>query len=90
VEVLAEDKIRVRTYERGVEDETYSCGTGVVASAIAYVHQHHPDREGTSIIEIETKGGSLEVSFVRDGSGSFSYVWLIGPAERVFRGELQV
>ncbi len=74
----------VRTYERGVENETLSCGTGVTASALVAASLH-PGNPG--FYEIETPGGFLKVSFVRKDD-LFSEVWLEGPAERVFEGEI--
>tara|TARA_B100000780_G_C21115997_1_gene451521 strand:- start:1461 stop:2243 length:783 start_codon:yes stop_codon:yes gene_type:complete len=80
------DSLFVRTYERGVEDETYSCGTGVTASAIAqYVGK--PAKENCEV-PIETLGGKLSVSFNWDGSNA-SNVWLKGPAVQVFKGVYQ-
>lgn len=76
------EKIKVRTYERGVEDETYSCGTGVVASAIA-AHIH--DKEIMSPVQVITKGGQLEVSFKETETG-FTDIYLTGPAEWLFEG----
>lgn len=83
VELLGENKIFVRTYERGVEDETYSCGTGVTAAAIA----SHKKEQGSSRGDwnIKTMGGTLRVSFdYRDGS--FKNIELHGPATYVFYG----
>ncbi|HNY01923.1 MAG TPA: diaminopimelate epimerase [Bacteroidales bacterium] len=74
----------VRTYERGVEDETLSCGTGVTASALAYAFRNNT---GESRCLIETRGGRLSVRFQRSGD-RFTDVWLEGPAEFVFRGEV--
>ena len=74
----------VRTYERGVEDETLSCGTGVTAVALAAA-----GRGAVSPVTLSTPGGQLEVSFeLRPDDGSFQNVWLSGPAVRVFGGEL--
>ena len=73
----------VRTYERGVEDETLSCGTGVTAVALA-ASQHG----ATSPVRLQTLGGELEVSFESSPDGGFANVWLSGPATRVFGGEV--
>ena len=78
------DKLYVRTYERGVEDETLSCGTGVAASAIAA--SFIKDR---SEFEIITKGGSLTVSFNKQAD-SFNNIWLTGPACFVYSGEIEI
>lgn len=77
--------IVVRTYERGVEDETYSCGTGVTAAAVAYMH--HPD--GPTHVPVKTKGGELSVSFEKKGD-RFENIWLQGPAEKVFEGHITI
>lgn len=79
--------ITVATYERGVEDETLSCGTGVTAAAIAFYLQAE-DKQRTCI-PIESKGGSLEVRFEPKGEG-FENIWLSGPAEFVFTGEIEI
>lgn len=76
--------IAVRTYERGVEDETYSCGTGSVASAIAY---YKINRLSKPVIPIKTLGGELEVSF-EESKGQFTNVFLKGPARLVYKGEV--
>ena len=80
VEKLDDETIYVRTYERGVEDETYSCGTGVTACAISA----HLKYKMPSPIKVITKGGNLQVAFDED----FKNVHLIGQAVRVFNGEL--
>lgn len=74
--------ITVATYERGVEDETLSCGTGVTAAAIAY---HLQSGNGLDKVPIKVKGGELEVRF-QPGSSGFSEIWLCGPAQMVFTG----
>ena len=79
-----DDKLLVRTYERGVEDETLSCGTGVTAAAIAATCSG----TGSFKTAIETPGGHLEVSFTKDSATSASNVVLIGPAVFVFKGEI--
>jgi diaminopimelate epimerase len=78
--------IYVRTYERGVEDETYSCGTGVTAAAIA----SSDDKTGNFSIDIETPGGMLNVSFTKTGASSARNVILTGPATFVFEGEIEI
>ncbi len=79
----ATGKIYVRTYERGVEDETYSCGTGVTAAALAYHHKFIMNL-GHYIVEVKTKGGNLAVSFNFDKI--YNDIWLIGPAEFIYEG----
>lgn len=79
--------INVRTYERGVEDETLSCGTGVTACAMAYVLKHN--QSGAQSVDINTPGGKLKVQFTLDSKG-FEQVFLVGPAEKVFQGQINV
>lgn len=82
VECLSENQIFVRTYERGVEDETYSCGTGVTAAALTFLM----DKDLASV-DIKTLGGKLKVYATKQGN-QFTEVWLEGPAEQVFAGEI--
>lgn len=77
----------VRSYERGVEDETLSCGTGVTASALAFAHRTGM-RDGT--IPIRTPGGELRVSFTQANDGPYTDIWLEGPAVRVFEGIVNI
>jgi diaminopimelate epimerase len=75
----------VRTYERGVEDETLSCGTGVTAVAIAM----KATRKTTSnTVLLNVQGGKLEVSFT-ESDGKFTNVFLKGPATFVFKGTIE-
>ncbi len=83
VEAIGDGKYKVRTYERGVENETYSCGTGVTAAAIA-MHKKHNLKAGE--IGLETLGGELKVRFDAYNYG-YRDVHLIGPAKLVFQGE---
>ncbi|MEO6404741.1 MAG: diaminopimelate epimerase [Ferruginibacter sp.] len=86
VETIGEDKIYVRTYERGVEDETLSCGTGVTAAAIVNAHN---DR-GFNRVEVQTPGGNLSVEYNKVDDRNFTNVWLCGPAELVYTGEIEI
>lgn len=79
------DKIIVRTYERGVEDETYSCGTGVTASALVCSHND----TGFNRVEVKTKGGNLSVEYEKNDD-AYKNIWLIGPAVQVFEGDVEV
>ncbi len=81
-----DDHIFVRTYERGVEDETLSCGTGVTAAALVSAHN---DR-GFNRVEVETLGGKLAVEFDKHGDEHFTDIWLCGPATFVFKGEIEL
>lgn len=85
VQVLAPDRLSIRTYERGVEDETLACGTGMVASAIV----HHELTGSPVPIHVEVLGGdTLEVDFTRRASGAYEEVTLLGPADFTFSGTL--
>jgi len=86
VQVLGQNQIRVRTFERGVEGETLACGTGVSASAIISARVHG----FTSPVKVQVQGGDqLEVSF-RETGGEFDDVRLTGPAEFVFTGRIEL
>lgn len=74
----------VRTYERGVEDETLACGTGAVSVAIA---SHHLGKLKENICHIKMPGGDLTVEFKKNGEGEYENIWLTGPAVCVFEGE---
>ncbi len=85
VEKKNENLFAVRTYERGVEDETLSCGTGVTAVALSMHASKLTDNEEVSIY---TLGGELKVTFNSTKDG-YENVFLIGPAEQVFKGEIE-
>lgn len=75
----------VRTYERGVEDETYACGTGVTAVALAM--SKHKDQRGQIATSIKVLGGDLQIKFKYDGT-VFTNIFLEGPAKFVFKGTI--
>lgn len=79
------DHIIVRTYERGVEDETFSCGTGVTAAALVCCHNDN----GYNRVEVETKGGRLAVDYQRAGN-HYTNIYLVGPANMIFNGEISI
>ncbi len=83
---MEHDRIWVRTYERGVENETLSCGTGVTASALACAHNNL----GFNRVEVQTPGGHLAVEFDKHGDNYFKDIWLCGPATFVFTGEIEL
>ena len=84
----AGDGVHMRTYERGVEGETLSCGTGMVAAALyASLSAKLGDEESCKIY---TRGGQTEVRFHRNGNNSFGQIHLIGPATFVFTGSIDV
>ena len=82
VEQIGPDRFAVRTYERGVEDETYSCGTGVTAVALA---MYHAKKTARKTVYIDTRGGKLQVDFEPHGK-NFKDIYLEGPAVQVFKG----
>lgn len=82
---VRDGQVRMRTYERGVEAETLSCGTGVVAAALSAL-----DRGVVQApVTVVTPGGTLRVEAQRDGEG-YDHVVLIGPAEEIFTGEASI
>jgi len=86
VQQIEDDTIMVRTYERGVEDETFSCGTGVTASALVFAHNDI----GFNRIEVKTKGGYLAVEFNKVNDETFNNIWLCGPATFVYKGKVEI
>lgn len=83
INIFSPDSIYVRTFERGVEDETFSCGTGVTACAIV-AKRLYP--EGGNKVKVETPGGELEVEVDTENKS----LWLTGPAKMVFEGSVSV
>ncbi|SDE67381.1 diaminopimelate epimerase [Pricia antarctica] len=84
VEQLDDTTFAVRTYERGVENETLSCGTGVTAVALA---MHKTGKTKVNVVTVKTQGGDLMVEFEQNG-GTYRNIHLIGPAKQVFKGEV--
>lgn len=88
VGIDADNSISIRTYERGVEDETLSCGTGVTAAAIAY-HSLFNTKTGKHNIEVNAIGGQLHVKFEYQ-NGTYINTYLCGPAELVYSGSIKL
>jgi diaminopimelate epimerase len=86
VESTGEDSIFVRTYERGVENETLSCGTGVTAAALLSAH----NEKGFNTVRVKTLGGNLSVEFNKIDDQHFDNIWLCGPAELVYTGVIEL
>lgn len=82
-------QLLIRTYERGVENETLACGTGVTAAAIAF-YKNSGGVPGQVEIPVQAKGGNLKVRFCVNDNGTITNIWLCGPAQRVFKGEIDI
>ncbi|MBP6047964.1 MAG: diaminopimelate epimerase [Chitinophagales bacterium] len=83
---IKEDNVSMRTYERGVEDETLSCGTGTVAVALCVAHIRN---QSAGQINIKTPGGILSVAFMKY-ENKYTDIWLIGAANFVFSGTINI
>lgn len=81
-----DNELHIRTYERGVEDETLSCGTGVTAAALSYALRH----ADTNQLSVVSRGGLLRVQWERPTDFSFDHIYLCGPAEFVFEGSISI
>ena len=86
VQLLGPNRIRVRTFERGVEGETLACGTGVTASALIAARVHG----FTSPVRVQVQGGDQLESAFKEQGGAFTDVRLSGPAEFVFEGRIEI
>ncbi len=84
VEAISDDEIFVRTYERGVEDETYSCGTGATASALTFLQDKNKE-----MVKVKVLGGNLKIYAEQHGN-TFRNIWLEGPAQQVFKGFINI
>lgn len=84
VSQISENHFRLRTYERGVEDETLSCGTGATATAIA---MHVLGKTTSNRIDLDVEGGRLQVAFEKENN-TFTQVFLEGPATFVYEGTM--
>lgn len=87
VERIDNNEIKIRTFERGVENETLACGTGAVASAISAFIHGKPDK---SSYIVHVRGGQLLIEFEKENDYNFNNIWLTGPAEFVFSGEINL
>jgi diaminopimelate epimerase len=87
VEIVSPASINIRTYERGVEAETWSCGTGSVASAIVS-YLKNKINSVTFISEVNVRGGQLKVSFEKSGNNTFTNIMLTGLATLVYSGKI--
>lgn len=86
VQQINENTFRVRTYEKGVEDETLACGTGVTAVAIG---MHKTKKTASNSINLPVEGGILDVTFEEE-NGCYKNVFLKGPAKFVFQGNIDL
>lgn len=86
VEVSDNGSLKVRTYERGVENETFSCGTGVTAAALVF----YKNEVGQNSVDIDVLGGKLKVSYIRDADSTCHDIWLTGPAVKVYEGTFSI
>ncbi len=82
---IKNDYILFKTYERGVEKETLSCGTGAVATALASVVQYENIPKS---VNLQAKGGKLNIYFSKTEQNSFANIWLEGETKFVFNGEI--
>lgn len=85
VERIDQHTLALRTYERGVEQETLACGTGATASALAAALEGY-----RSPVTLKARGGDLTVDFIHDGQGRFTEIHLTGPAQMVFQGQIEI
>jgi diaminopimelate epimerase len=87
VQEIADKNLKIQTYERGVEDLTLACGTGICAAALTYSVKKGLENANHTI-NISAKGGDLQVEFTKHADNSFTDLYLIGPAKKVFEGDI--
>lgn len=86
IEEIAPNHIAIQTYERGVEDETFACGTGATACGLSYAAKHGLQQ---AVVDVDARGGKLKIHCEStEQPGVFTNIWLEGPAEFVYKGEL--
>ena len=81
------DDLSIATYERGVENETLSCGTGATACALIHAMQKN---QQSGDIRVDTKGGLLQIAYEKNNQGGFNAVYLIGPAMLIYNGTIRI
>ena len=86
---VRDDELFMRTYERGVEDETLSCGTGVTAAALVYMDEFSTEAAQTREGKVMTRGGELRVICSKTENG-YQDIWLCGPATKVYEGMIDL
>jgi len=86
VEVIANDLIRIRTYERGVEDETLACGTGSAAAALVFALKNN----SAGMVKVKTQSGEILKVYFKKDKNKFDNVWLQGSVKIVYKGEYYV
>lgn len=89
VQEIAEKNLKIQTYERGVEDLTLACGTGICAAALTYSVKKGLENANHTI-NISAQGGNLQVEFEKKENNTFDNVHLIGQAKKVFEGEIEI
>ncbi len=85
---IVDNTIHVRTYERGVEEETLACGTGIAATAIALHYRNN--QSGNHHYELRARGGDMQVTFENKKPGFYTSIYLHGPATKVFHGDIDI
>ncbi|MDG2500329.1 MAG: diaminopimelate epimerase, partial [Flavobacteriaceae bacterium] len=86
IEKISNESFKIRTYERGVENETLACGTGSTASAIC---MNYLGKSQSNNITMKCKGGDLKVEFISKDS-LFTNISITGPAKLVFEGQINI